>query len=550
MCGRLEQFFSDYRLLRFLGGGGSAEVYLAEHLQFKTLMAIKVLFGRMRARETQIFMQEAQMIAAVHHPHIINLFDFGVQDGTPFLVMDYAPNGSLADRHLLHTILPLSLVLSYLKQIGEALQFAHEQHFIHRNLKPENILIGYQNELLLSDFGMANMTHSATSLKAQTIVSTTSYMAPEQILGNPCQASDQYALASIIYRWLCGRPPFTGSAMEIVTQHLSAMPPPPQTYNTALSPDIAGVLCKALAKEPGQRFTNISTFVQALEQASKDIQQNHEAALLAQVSVSKTDNLSSQPLSTEQALSPDKETTIDSVQAVEYIYTCLREQVHKQVEYSSYGAVVVRTEKQQIGQMVHMLEEDEWLKDPQKRVSKTSSVCIQKYMVKGHDITAAIFYRLPGNEYMTWVDEHEPVPVSIHDGSVAYVDLRATTTLARESTTLASRAMDSVYAKLCKQTTPTYTWCGGLVVRVENDQVNCAVYALKEASWIKYPRNSNLLVTVTYAQQYTIGKHTITAAVFQSLSDDVHILWIDGHKPIVVPIRQGQTTLVDLRDKD
>ena len=145
------QEFGNYRLVKLLGSGGFASVYLGQHLRIASLQAaIKVL--HLTQVDTQKFQQEAETIASLRHPHIVRLLDFHIQQGTPFLVMDHAPNGSLHKRHSSGEQLPFDVVVLYVKQIANALQYAHDKNIIHRDIKPDNVLIGPHEELLLSDF--------------------------------------------------------------------------------------------------------------------------------------------------------------------------------------------------------------------------------------------------------------------------------------------------------------------------------------------------------------------------------------------------------------
>src|SRR5205823_874679 len=196
------------------------------------------------------------------------VFDFDVQDGVPFLVMDYAPNGSLRRRYPKGSLVPLWVIVSSVKEVAAALQYAHEQKLIHRDVKPENMLLGQREEVLLSDFGLAARSHRSGSLSTQEAMGTLPYMAPEQIEGHPRHASDQYALAVTVYEWLCGSRPFEGSAAEVMVQQLT-MPPPPLHEKVATIPlGLEQVVLKALAKDPKARFASVRDFATALEQAS------------------------------------------------------------------------------------------------------------------------------------------------------------------------------------------------------------------------------------------------------------------------------------------
>jgi serine/threonine protein kinase len=267
MVDRSGQAIGNYRLSNLLGHGGFADVYLGEHIYLKTFAAIKVLHTQLANDDIERFRIEAQTIAHLIHPHIIRVLDFDVDQYTPLLVIDYAPDGTLGHRHPKGTRLPLATVVSYVKQIASALQYAHDRRLIHRDVKPENMLIGPNGELLLSDFGIALIAETSLSQSTEdTIMGTMAYMAPEQLQGKTRPASDQYALAVVVYEWLCGARPFTGSYMEVVTQHLSAAPPPMHNY-VVVPPEVERVILKALNKDPHERFARVQDFADALEQA-------------------------------------------------------------------------------------------------------------------------------------------------------------------------------------------------------------------------------------------------------------------------------------------
>src|SRR5712692_3582041 len=194
MADRLGQQLGNYRLVSLLGQGGYAEVYLGQHVRLNQQAAIKVLHAHLTDQEAEHFQQEAQTIATLVHPGIVRVFDYDVQDGVPFLVMDYAPNGTLRRRYPKGDQVPLPQIVSWVKQVASALQYAHEQRVIHRDVKPENMLLGPREGVLLSDFGVATVVHSSASLSTQSAMGTLAYMAPEQIEGHPRAASDQYAL--------------------------------------------------------------------------------------------------------------------------------------------------------------------------------------------------------------------------------------------------------------------------------------------------------------------------------------------------------------------
>lgn len=268
MTDRVGQQLGNYHLIRLLGKGGFAEVYLGEHVYLRSPAAIKLLQTKVANEEDlQVFLKEAQTIARLVHPHIVRVLEFGREGETPFLVMDYAPYGTLRQRHPKGTQLPLPTILPYVKQVAEALQYAHEEKFIHRDVKPENMLVGRRDAVLLSDFGIALVAQSSRLQSTQEVIGTVAYMSPEQIQGKPRPASDQYSLGIVVYEWLSGTRPFHGSFTELCTQHMFAPPPPLHEQNSTISTAVEAVVMKALAKDPKLRFAHVQDFATALEQA-------------------------------------------------------------------------------------------------------------------------------------------------------------------------------------------------------------------------------------------------------------------------------------------
>lgn len=258
----------NYQITRLLGEGGFAQVYLGEHIYLGTQAAIKVLSAQ-AGNDLDWFLKEARTIARLVHPNIVRVLEFGVEEGSlPYLVMDYAPNGTLRQRHAQGEQLPLSSIVSYAKQVAEALQYAHDQKLVHRDVKPENMLLGRNNEVLLGDFGIAMMAQ--TMLKSvQNVAGTVPYMAPEQLQGQSRRASDQYSLGVSVYEWLVGERPFRGSLTELISQQIAVPPPSLLAKRPTLPPAVEQVVMTALEKDPDRRFGNVRAFAQALEQASQ-----------------------------------------------------------------------------------------------------------------------------------------------------------------------------------------------------------------------------------------------------------------------------------------
>jgi serine/threonine protein kinase/ABC-type branched-subunit amino acid transport system substrate-binding protein len=272
-------YLGNYRLVRLLGRGGFASVYLGEHQYLKRLAAIKLLRAVLDDPDRVRFLIEAKLLANLSHPHIVRVLEFAVArrrmvtqnsvtiDNIPFLVMDYVASGSLRTIYPTGTYLSLDTVVTYIKQAAEALQYAHERHVIHRDIKPENLLLNDQQEVMLSDFGLALFAPRPGFLSQQEMAGTVPYTAPEQLRGKPVFASDQYSLAIVAYEWLCGQPPFTGVDAEVMISHFSSAPPSLRSRNEGIPQAVEDVIMKALAKDPAERYATILAFAQALEQA-------------------------------------------------------------------------------------------------------------------------------------------------------------------------------------------------------------------------------------------------------------------------------------------
>jgi predicted ATPase/serine/threonine protein kinase/DNA-binding CsgD family transcriptional regulator len=271
MADRIGQQLGNYRLVALLGQGSYAQVYLGQHVRLSLQAAIKVLHAHLTQAEAEHFYQEAETIAKLTYPSIVRILDFDVQDGVPFLVMDYAQGGSLRQRHPKGNLVPVPVIISSVKQVTAALQYAHDKKYIHRDIKPENMLIGQHQEVLLSDFGIATIAHSTSSLKAgaEGTSGTLAYMAPEQIEGHPRPASDQYALGIVVYEWLCGQRPFEGSVSELIAQQVSMPPPPLRERVPEIPLEVEQTVLRALAKDSKARFASVADFSTALVEASK-----------------------------------------------------------------------------------------------------------------------------------------------------------------------------------------------------------------------------------------------------------------------------------------
>ncbi len=269
MKDRVGEQWGNYRLIQFLGRGGFAEVYLGQHIRLTgQRAALKILATHLSEEDIEKFHNEAETIVSLIHPHIVRVLDFALNEGVPFLVMDYAPGGSLRRRHPRGQQVELNRAVAYVQQVAEGLQYAHDRKIIHRDIKPDNMLIGPRDEVLLSDFGIATIAHGTSSQSAQLAIGTIPYMAPEQIQEHPRPASDQYALAVTVYEWLTGRLPFSGTFTEVAAKHMLTAPPPLRGSLPNLPSEVEQIIMTALAKDPRARFASVQAFARALAAAS------------------------------------------------------------------------------------------------------------------------------------------------------------------------------------------------------------------------------------------------------------------------------------------
>ena len=269
MTDRLGQHLGNYQIIQLLGQGGCARVYLGKHRYLKSYAALKVLNTRIMPDDERKFLAEAQTLANLRHPNIVHLLDFSIEKEIPVLIMDYAPNGSLRQCHAHGTQMPLTTVVDFVVQIASALQYAHNHNIIHRDVKPENILLDADQRLLLSDFGLSLLTPPSQQLSTQDSAGTPLYIAPEQLQSKPCYASDQYALAVMVYGWLCGDLPFRGNQWEVGQHHIHTDPPPLRPMRPELPLMVETAVLKALAKKPQDRFGSTQAFAEALVQACR-----------------------------------------------------------------------------------------------------------------------------------------------------------------------------------------------------------------------------------------------------------------------------------------
>src|SRR5713226_8294802 len=259
----------NYRIVEEVASGAFGHVYKGVHsILTRRTVAIKILHSMYLGseKERESFLQEAQLLEVLKHPNILPIYDVGIDDGMPYFILEYAPNGSLRDRlkQQFPNPLPVDETITILTQIGQALQHAHEQNIIHRDLKPENILFNARGEALLADFGIA-VVLSTSRTSPVNMIGSPLYMAPEQFDGVISKRSDQYALACIAYEMLTGRNPFYGpSAVVMAFKHKMEQPIAPSQFNPSLPVPIERAILKAMSKERTDRYPDIPAFLAAL----------------------------------------------------------------------------------------------------------------------------------------------------------------------------------------------------------------------------------------------------------------------------------------------
>ena len=260
----------QYEVQDFIGQGAMGLVYRAFHVQLQRTGAVKVLQGiAPNPDATARFRHEAQAIAQMRHPNIVNVYDFGEHEGVPYMIIEFVPGGSLANR-LADGPLDAATALKYLRGIAAGLDHAHGLGIVHRDVKPANVLLEKDDTPVLADFGLAKLMQGS-SLKSMTGVTTgtPAYMAPEQVTGTRVgPAADRYALATIAYEMLTGVIPFDGEGlMELLYAHVHREPAPPSARNHTLGPRVDAVIMRGLAKDPAARWESCTAMVEALSAA-------------------------------------------------------------------------------------------------------------------------------------------------------------------------------------------------------------------------------------------------------------------------------------------
>jgi len=273
MTNLIDQFIGHYHILEKIGEGGTAVVYKAQDTHLERDVALKIIrtdqFGSaMLETVLKRFDREAKALAKLSHPNIVSVIDYGKYEDVPYLVMVYLPGGTLTDK--LNRQIPWDEATHLLIPVAHALAYAHSQGVIHRDVKPNNILMARSGDPMLTDFGIAkilNIGDGQPLTDSGVGIGTLDYIAPEQALGNAVDArADVYALGVVFYEMVTGKKPFVADTpMAVVLKCLNEPLPRPSKYKPDLPESVEYILTKALARNPDDRYTNMNELVVALE---------------------------------------------------------------------------------------------------------------------------------------------------------------------------------------------------------------------------------------------------------------------------------------------
>ncbi len=260
----------QYEIIREIGRGGMATVYLARQSSMNRQVAVKVL-PREFLHDPQFierFKREVRLIAELEHPHILPVYDFGEYERIPFIVMRYLGGGSLRDV-LSRGLLPLADLVRPVEQVCAALDFAHAEGIIHRDLKPSNIMLDERGNAYLSDFGIAQIMQDAGRLTGSAVIGTPAYMSPEQAEGRPLDArSDVYSMGVVLFELLTAREPFQADTpMAMLLKQITEPMPSPRVYRPDLSEGVERVVLRATSKDPASRYASAGEFARAFQRA-------------------------------------------------------------------------------------------------------------------------------------------------------------------------------------------------------------------------------------------------------------------------------------------
>jgi serine/threonine protein kinase len=266
-----ERRIGKYVVKRELGRGGMGAVYLAEQTGLGREVAIKELVPSAAADPTALkrFLQEAQVMARTSHPNLVQVYDMEQIQGANYIVLEFVRGKSLRD-WLNRSAIPLPQVFAVMHGVLQALDYAHRHAIVHRDMKPENVLISDEGDVKVADFGIARLTDDSggpgsTATKTGTTVGTPQYMSPEQVASSKVDGrSDLYSAGIMFYELIVGQPPFTASEADgpftLMAKHVQAPPKPPSVHKPGLDPQLEEVILKSLSKRPEDRYQNGQEF--------------------------------------------------------------------------------------------------------------------------------------------------------------------------------------------------------------------------------------------------------------------------------------------------
>jgi len=263
-----------YEISAHLGSGGMAEVYCAKDMQLGRNVALKILHERFAADEEFVerFKREASSAAGLAHQHVVGVYDRGEWDGTSYIAMEFVQGRTLKQIIVEHGPLEPQRAVDVTVQILRAARFAHRRGIIHRDFKPQNVIVDDEGRAKVTDFGIARAGASDMT-QTGSILGTAQYLSPEQAQGHAVGArSDLYSIGIILYELLTGRVPFEAdSAVTIALKQVSEAPVPPSRLSPRVTPELESVVLRALAKEPHDRFADADEFIAALDAAASRI---------------------------------------------------------------------------------------------------------------------------------------------------------------------------------------------------------------------------------------------------------------------------------------
>ncbi len=263
-----------YKILSQIGKGGMGDIYKAVQEPLNRIVALKVLPPKLSrdAEFAKRFETEARAISLLQHQNIVNIYEYGEEDGLKYFAMQFVDGIDLSKRIAEHRIIPISEIIDFTKQIGRALRYAHSCNIIHRDIKPGNVLIDKNGVVRLTDFGIAKIFSGTDITMTGSAVGTPEYMSPEQAQGNKLDAqTDLYSLGIVIYEMLTRKPPFCGSnPMSVAYKQVHEIPDPPSLKRKDTPRRLEMIVLKALKKDKKERYSSVEELLEHLDMVDTD----------------------------------------------------------------------------------------------------------------------------------------------------------------------------------------------------------------------------------------------------------------------------------------